>query len=115
MYYAIFVNHTKLPIIVVMLDQEGRTAFKSCVVLPGKTAKMEVREGQVLALDISGSFFSRRQFTLVDPTHRYLTQGERVIHVLLMESGIYRIPKEFRNTWPDHLSEIAKDADVNPR
>ncbi|MCW5552934.1 MAG: hypothetical protein KIS67_12340 [Verrucomicrobiae bacterium] len=100
---------------VILLDHNGENVLASCVVSPGKTAKMDVGEGQLLALDVSRSYFFRRNFTLVDPTHRYLGDGERVIHLLLSDSGIHRIPKEFRDTWPDHLSEIAKDTDANPK
>lgn len=114
-YHAVFVNNTKLPLVVILLDHEGDTALASCVVPPGKTSKMEAGEGQLLAFDVSRTYFYRRKFTLVDPTRRYLGEGERVIHVLLTEGGIHRIPTEFRNTWPDHLSEIAEDTDANPK
>jgi hypothetical protein len=105
-YYAILLNNTNEPLIVVLLDEKEREVIRHCVVPAHRQAKMELKFGFLRTLAISGELRGTRKSPVADSELKYWDVGETDIHILLTEKGIYPIQKEYRSNWTNHITEI---------
>jgi len=108
-YYAVFVNNTSEPLVVILLDEQEREILRHCVVPAGQTTKMELKFGVLRSFNVTGKVFASRKSPLIDSEGKYWEPGEKAIHILLTENGIHPIPKEYRVSWTNHIEEISRE------
>lgn len=110
LWHGVFINATQRRVEVSLVKPTDGQVVNRFSIEPRSSFKTEVGILNAIVTDENGARLSEGRLTFIDPQHRYSKLEERLVYFLVTEKGVYRIPREYRKDWQDHIDVIVTEA-----
>ena len=109
LWYGVFVNATQSRIEISLTKLGNGQVVNKFGIEPRSSFKTEIGILIATVTDEGGNKLFEQRVNLIDPEHRFSKLEERLVYFLITEKGIYRIPREYRKNWQDHIGSIMNE------